>query len=454
MEIRIPAFVAALMEALEARGYEAWAVGGCVRDSRLGLMPHDWDLCTSARPQETAAVFEAYRLLRTGEKHGTIGVVTEGQVVEITTFRSEGGYADSRHPDWVRFEASVRADLARRDFTVNAMAYSPRRGLADPFGGRVDLERRVLRAVGTPEARFREDALRILRGARFAARFGLTPEPETLRAMTALAPALRGIARERVFSELCGLLPFAKAADLLTFAPVLAGAIPELEDTMGFCQRNPHHAYDVYTHTAYVVQGVPGSLPLRWAALLHDIAKPRCFTLDENGVGHFRGHARAGAALAEEILRGLHAPTALTEQVKALIACHGLTRDLGRLGQEKPVRRVLGRMGEPMLRDLLALDRADDGGKGTPSDPAAFDAFQGLLEELLRKNPCLCLKDLAANGRDLLDAGIPQGPCLGRILNRLLEAVGDGLVENKKPDLLRRAMELWKEERECIQPSK
>lgn len=442
MEMAIPQGALALMEALEAAGYQAWAVGGCVRDRLLGLEPHDWDLCTDALPEETARIFGNRQLVLAGLKHGTVAVVTAEGPVEITTFRTEGAYTDSRHPGWVAFRRDVEEDLARRDFTVNAMAYSPRRGLADPFGGRADLKNRVLRAVGEPERRFREDGLRILRGARFAARFRLTPEAETLRAMTALAPTLALQARERVYAELCQLLLWARGEDLLRFAPVVTEAIPELKPMVGFLQHNPHHVYDVYTHTARVVEGVPPRLTLRWAALLHDVGKPAAFTLDEGGVGHFRGHAQMGAELAGEILRTLRAPTALREEVQTLVACRGLTRDLGRLGEERPIRRVLRRLGEPMVRALLALDRADDGGKGTPSEPEPFDAFEARLEAILSAAPCLSLRDLAVNGRTLMAAGIPQGPALGQILNRLLEEVGDGLLENEASLLLARAKAL------------
>ena len=383
MELSIPVPVLDLMERLEDRGFEAWAVGGCVRDWLLGLAPHDWDLCTDALPGEIAQVFEDFPLVRAGEKHGTIAVVTGRQPVEITTFRTEGGYRDHRRPDWVHFEKSLREDLARRDFTINAMAYNPHRGLADPFGGQADLADCILRAVGEPEKRFQEDGLRILRGVRFAARFHLTPEPRTLAAMTALAPTLNGLARERIFGELCGFLPAACVKDFQTFWPVITAAVPALAPMLGFRQHNPHHAFDVYTHTAYVVAGVPPELPLRWAALLHDVAKPACFTLDEEGVGHFRGHAHRGAEMAREILGQLHAPRALQDRVATLIAYHGVTRDLGRLPGDRPLRRLLRRLGEETLWDLLALDRADDSGKGTPSDPAAFDRFEASLRQIL-----------------------------------------------------------------------
>ena len=439
----IPPQVEELMQALESRGFEAWAVGGCVRDALLGLTPHDWDLCSSARPEELKEVFSGYRLILAGEKHGTVAVLSGEQPVEITTFRSEGDYLDNRHPGWVRFERDIRQDLARRDFTVNAMAYSPRRGLADPWNGRADLEHRVLRAVGMPHARFREDGLRILRGVRFAARYHLTPEPETLRAMEELAHTLSLQARERVFTELCGFLQAADVPAMAAFRQVLVAALPELGPLVGFWQHNPHHIYDIYTHTAHVVAGVGQALALRWAALLHDVAKPRTFSLDAAGVGHFYGHASQGAELARGILQSLRAPRALTEQVVTLISNHGITRDLANAPTDKPIRRLLSRLGEQTLWQLLELDQADDGGKGTPSDPAPFLQFRHRLEGILAEKPCLGLRDLALGGRELMAMGIPQGPEMGRILNRLLDEVLEGSLENSPRALSRRAGALW-----------
>lgn len=442
MKIAVPSSVLELMEMLEARGFQAWVVGGCVRDSLLGRPPHDWDMCTDALPQDTARIFQNYPLIRAGEKHGTIAVIAAGQPVEITTFRTEGGYQDHRRPDWVRFETSIEADLSRRDFTVNAMAYCPRRGLADPYGGRKDLTEHILRAVGEPEARFREDGLRILRGVRFAARFALMPVRETLDAMAALAPTLADQARERVFAELCGFLPAARAVDFERFAPVLTAAIPDLAPTVGFQQHNPHHAFDVYTHIAHVVEAVPPTLALRWAALLHDVAKPACFSQDAAGIGHFLGHAHEGAKIARDILDGLRAPHALRDRVVTLIEYHGITRDVGAHAGEKTLRRLLRRLGEETLRELLALDRADDGGKGTPAEPGAFDEFEAMLNRILAERPCLSLRDLAVSGRELLALGMTPGPDLGRVLQTLLEEVGDGALPNEAGPLLSRAREL------------
>ena len=276
----LPQAVQYCIQSLEAAGFQAFAVGGCVRDSLLGLVPADYDLCTNAKPHDICRIFSAHQCLHHGEKHGTIGVVIDNEVYEITTFRTEGGYADARHPGWVAFVASVEEDLARRDFTVNAMAYNPKAGYIDPFGGQADLKNNILRAVGDPEVRFREDALRILRGARFSARFHLAPEAATMAAMKQLAPLMENLARERVFEELCKLLLAARVDDLCVFAPLLTQVIPELSPSVDFQQHSPHHSYDVFTHTAHVVEAVPKELPLRWAALLHDIGKPASFSLD------------------------------------------------------------------------------------------------------------------------------------------------------------------------------
>lgn len=427
---------------LENAGFAAYAVGGCVRDACLGLTPHDYDLCTSALPQETEAVFRAYRLVLAGEKHGTVTVITEEGPVEITTFRTEGGYRDNRHPDWVEFLPEIEGDLARRDFTVNAMAYSPKRGFADPFGGRADLENHILRAVGDPVSRFREDSLRILRGVRFAARFDLTPEENTLNAMFSQAGLMEHLARERVFDELCKLLPVAKAEDITRFAPILAAVIPELAPMIGFDQHSPHHAYDLITHTAHVVEGVPPTLPLRWAALLHDTGKVTTFTRDATGRGHFYGHARDSAAMADTILRRLKAPTALREEVVTLIGRH-----MTRLQPErKLLRRQVSKFGFPMVESQLTLQEADMGSKGTGEDDgsAVFSEVRELLAELKAEDACLGLKDLAVNGNDLMALGY-RGKAIGTCLNALLEQVVDERLPNEKNALLAFAAENQKD---------
>ena len=435
----IPKSVLACIERLENAGYAAYVVGGCVRDHLLGLTPADYDMCTAALPEQTEAIFADHRLVLAGKKHGTVGVVTEDGVIEITTFRTEGDYRDNRHPEWVAFVPDIEQDLARRDFTVNAMAYSPTRGYADSFGGRADLEQQVLRAVGEPERRFREDSLRILRGVRFAVRYGLTPEKQTLDAMISLRHLMDNLARERVFEELCKLLPLVSAEDLIRFGPIFAAVIPELEACMGFDQHNPHHIHDVYGHTAQVVEGVPKDLALRWAALLHDVGKPRTFSLDETGRGHFYGHAKESASLADRILLRLKAPTALRQQVVQLIEQHmtPLTPD------KKLLRRRLSALGSEALNRLLSLQHADWVGKGTEEirENGDFNEIRALLTEIEAEDACLSLKDLAVNGHDLMALGI-TGPAIGKTLNRLFALVLDEQLPNDKNMLLQAAQEV------------
>ena len=436
--MKLPAYVLGCVDALEQAGFSAYAVGGCVRDRLLGLEPQDFDLCTSALPEQTRQVFSDRDLVLSGLKHGTVGVIFPEGVVEITTYRTEGGYTDSRHPDWVRFVDRVEEDLARRDFTVNAMAWSPSRGLKDPFGGAEDLKQGVLRTVGNPTDRFREDALRILRGARFAARYRLQPEDRTYEAMLQLTPLMDGLARERVFSELCKLLMRAEGEDLLRYAPIVTQVIPELKPALGFDQHSRYHAYDLYTHIAYVTAAVPRELPVRWAALLHDVGKPATFSRDEQGQGHFYGHAQEGAALANEILLRLKAPTALREQVVTLVEQHMTPL----LPQRKVLRRRLSRMGQQQLKLLLALQEADMGSKGADPSAEQFCQVRQMIDELLAEEACLNLKDLAVNGHDLMLLGIPAGKALGQCLQGLLDAVLDEKLPNEKEALLEAARDM------------
>ena len=435
----LPPHILHCLDRLEQAGFATYAVGGCVRDALLGRTPHDYDLCTAATPDTIKELFSQFPQVLSGEKHGTVGVILDHQVVEITTFRKEGAYQDCRHPDSVQFVTAIEEDLSRRDFTVNAMAFSPTWGLADPFGGREDLEQKRLRAVGQPEKRFQEDALRILRGVRFAVRFDLTPDRATFDAMHALAPQMDHLARERVFDELCKLLPHINAAQLSAFAPVLTQVLPELAPCLGFDQHSKHHAYDLYTHIAHVTEGVPPQLALRWAALLHDIGKPQTFTIDAAGQGHFYGHAPVSARMADGILRRLKAPNALREQVTLLIAQH-MTQILP---EAKVVRRWMGRLGPEGLEQLLLLQEADMGSKGTghPQEMAQFAQIRRLAAELCSQQACFSLKDLAVNGRDLMALGF-SGPAIGKALACLLEQVIDEQLPNEKEALLHAARNL------------
>ena len=428
--MHLPPNVHFCIKALEQAGFSCYAVGGCVRDALLGLTPHDYDLCTAAKPDTIARIFAGHTLVRSGEKHGTIGVVLGGEVYEITTYRTEGDYTDSRHPGWVEFVDDITLDLSRRDFTVNAMAYSPTRGYADPFGGQQDLQSGVLRCVGDPETRFSEDALRILRGVRFAVRYGLRVDEATEEAMFRLAPLMENLARERVFDELCKLLPLVDAKDLVSFAPVLTQVLPELAPTIGFDQKNPHHEYDIFTHTAHVTAAVPGDPALRWAALLHDSGKPGCFSLDEQGQGHFYGHAKLSAQIADQILLRLKAPTALRQRVVLLVEQHMALLE----PDKKLLRRRLSKLGREAVHQLLALQQADMGAK--PADEGRFAQIRLLLEQIAGEDACLSIRDLAVRGQDLMALGY-RGPAIGQAQQWLLEQVLDEQVENEKEALLK-----------------
>ncbi len=428
----LPEPVRKCIERLESAGCRGFVVGGCVRDALLGLTPRDYDLCTDAAPAKIAELFADCTQNRSGEKHGTVGVSFMGAYLEITTFRTEGGYGDGRHPDWVHFVPTVEEDLSRRDFTVNAIAYHSETGYIDPFGGRQDLENKCLRTVNDPDTRFREDALRILRGVRFAVTYRLAPEENTRKAMSRLAPMMEKLARERVFAELCKLLPAVTAGDLQEYRDILTQVIPELGALAGFRQHSIHHKYDVYTHTAYVVEAVPPELSLRWAALLHDVGKPDCFYLDETGSGHFPDHARVGAQLAENILLRLKAPTALRRQVVFLIERHMLP-----LGQEKYLlRRRLGKYGKENVLRLLKLQEADFCSKGVSGQTQDFEKIRQLLEQIDREDACLTLQDLKVTGRDLLKEGFAPGPELGRCLEDMLRLVQSDTLPNEREALL------------------
>ncbi len=432
--LAIPEGVREVLETLEAAGHEAWCVGGCVRDALLGRVPEDWDVTTSALPEETMAAF-GERALPTGVKHGTVTVRTEAGGVEVTTYRVDGEYRDHRRPESVAFTRSLEEDLARRDFTVNAMALNLRGELRDPFGGREDLEAGDLRCVGDPDRRFQEDALRILRGMRFSAVLGLDEEDETGRAMDRNRELLREIAPERIQTELVKLLCGQYAKEALDNHPLAVGVFwPEALPMVCFDQRNIHHCYDVWNHSTVAVANTPPVPELRCAAFLHDIGKPPTFTLDENGVGHFYGHAAVSVELADGMLRRLKFPNGFRERVVRLIEWHD--RDIPRT--DKGVRRALRLLGEEDLRLLLALKRADNLAQASAYRGRQLEINKGeeILDRLLAEDACFSLRQLAVNGDDLTALGL-RGPAVGRTLEALLAKVVDGELPNEREALLK-----------------
>jgi len=423
----------AVLSRLEAHGHRAVLVGGCVRDSLLGIPPHDYDAATSALPGEIKTACADFSCLDIGLKHGTVTVLSGGIPVEVTTFRRETGYSDHRHPDRVEFTTELTEDLSRRDFTINAMAWETG-GLADPFGGRQDLQARLVRCVGDPDRRFEEDALRILRGLRLAAQLEFDLHPDTAAAIHRHAPDLHHVARERIWAEFSRLLcaPGAKAV-LLAFPDVVCEILPELGPCVGFDQKNFHHCWDIYTHSVIALNSTPPLPVVRLAALLHDVGKPDTFSLDENGVGHFYGHAKRSAELADHALRRLRVSNELREQTVVLIARH----DLPVLPDRAWVGRWLARLGEETFFLLLDLKRGDRAACAdpTPPSPDPLSLAETAARRLLAEKACLSLKDLSVKGTDCIAAGL-KGKEIGFALQKLLEQVSEGKLPNDRSILL------------------
>lgn len=441
--ITLPAGVSDLLERLNAAGFAAYAVGGCVRDSLLGQTPQDWDICTSSRPEEIMEIFSGLRCIPTGLAYGTVTVLYEEAAYEITTFRRELGYSDSRHPDGVCFLAELEGDLSRRDFTVNAMAADRSGRVTDLFGGQEDLKKRMIRCVGDPKARFAEDALRILRALRFASRLGFSIEETTAAAIHSCKEGLLQVAPERLRKELSGLLCGRHAAAILDeYRDILFLLIPELRDSENFCQYNYHHALDVWQHSLLTLSSIPPTESLRWAALLHDIGKPSCFSMDKQLVGHFYGHARLSAAYAQRILQRLRFDGSSIQTVCTLIAAHDtpiMPRLRENCSREKRLRRLLGQLGQEQLFSLLELKRADRLGKGNV-DPTQVESqieeLRSLLRQIIAQDLCVRQDQLQINGRDLMALGMPPGPQMGQLLKTLLDAVIEGDLPNEKSYLV------------------
>ena len=438
----LPPAVTDLLNRLVKAGYLAFTVGGCVRDSLLGLKPKDWDICTSALPEQTQAVFRGFRTVETGLKHGTLTVVVDHIPYEITTFRVDGAYTDHRHPDSVHFVDDLTEDLARRDFTVNAMAYSPECGLQDPFGGQRDLSAKLIRCVGIPEQRFEEDALRVLRALRFASVYDFSIEPATVAALRKKAPDLRLVAGERIREELLKLLCGKAAGRILREYPeVLAEIIPEIRPMIGYDQQNHHHVHDLWEHTVISVENVPADPVLRLAMLLHDTGKPFTRTTDEKGEGHYPGHPKASEKIAEKTADLLRLDNVSRDRLCLLVLNHDthLRTATGEVETSRSfMLRRLNRYGEENLRALFLIHRADRIATGYTTrerEDARLKLRTDALDAVLAEQACFSLKDLAVNGHDLLALGL-KGPAIGSALQTLLEAVMDGKVDNEKSALL------------------
>lgn len=445
MTMDMPKNVDTAINLLQSAGFEAYAVGGCVRDSLLGKTPNDWDITTSAKPEDMKSVFINFHCIDTGIKHGTVTVVIDGEPLEITTFRLDGEYEDNRHPKSVTFTSNLGADLGRRDFTVNAMAYSKMTGTVDLFGGQNDLKNKIIRCVGDPDRRFNEDALRILRALRFASALDFEIEEKTAQSLLKNCALLGNISEERIAKELLKLVCGKGAKRILTdFAPVLFESLPELQPMYKNSHDNPHHCYDIYEHTLIAVESIDPEPTLRFAMLLHDCGKPAVKKFDENGVAHFYGHQRISAEISAQILARLKVSNKFRDEILFLVSNHDRW-ELYENTEKMP--RYLSKFGLDGVLKLLKVMRADVLAQ-SPEYRYRLDQIADAEEtakNLAAQKPCLSLSELQINGRTLMDIGIPQGRKLGAVLAQLLDEVIDGVTKNTQEALTTRAREIYSE---------
>ena len=432
-----------VLKRIEEHGFEAYVVGGAVRDILLSKTPDDFDVTTSATPEELLEIFGESNWHPTGIRHGTVTIVEDGFPVEITTFRVDGDYTDSRHPDEVRFTRSLKEDVMRRDFTINAMALGEDGRIIDYCDGIADLYAGKIRTVGDPKKRFEEDALRILRGLRFSAELGFSIEEETSKEILRQKEALCHLSVERIWKEFSRLLCGAYCVPVLRkYFDVFTVFIPEIRPMKGFEQHNPHHIYDVWEHTLVSILSIRPELILRLTMLLHDIGKPACFEMDDEGVGHFRGHMKISAEMADVILHRLKVDTQTRETTILLIKAHDVAMMPVTL---RMVRRRLAQYGEENLRRLLDVKRADTLAHSSQSAYRLKELqnFENLLDQAIQEKMCFSYADLEITGKDLIGLGIPAGPVIGKVKKQLLDEVIDGNLKNEKEALNARAIGIW-----------
>lgn len=443
MKINMPEPVAYALAVLKNNGFEAFIVGGCVRDSIMNKEPYDYDITTNATPQQVISSFSGETVIETGLKHGTVTVLINKTPIEVTTYRVDGIYSDNRRPDSVEFTLCLKDDLSRRDFTVNALAYNDEAGIIDCFNGLSDLENELIRCVGDPDSRFKEDALRLLRALRFSSVLDFDIEENTKNSIHSNRELLVNIAKERINTELSRLLCGARVESIiLEYSDVLGIFIPDLISMKGFEQRNINHIHDVLTHTAKVVANTPAQPVLRLCALFHDIGKPKCFTVDSKGMGHFYGHPEKSSEMTRKALNDLRFDKETIDRVCTLVMYH----DIKLPQSEKAMKHMLHKISEPVMRDLLSVKRADI----LAQNPAfirrldELNKAEAIIDKIASKNQCYTLNDLEVNGKDLINIGITNGKDIGNVLNHLLNAVIDGNTVNNKDDLLSAALRYMK----------
>ncbi len=421
MNIDIPLEAETVIEVLKKNNYEAYVVGGCVRDSLLGLMAKDWDITTNATPENIINIFD--KTIPTGLKHGTITVVVNNMNLEVTTYRIDGEYSDGRHPDKVIFTKSLVKDLGRRDFTINAMAYNYETGIYDPYDGENHLFKKLIKCVGDPDLRFKEDALRMLRAIRFSSQLNFTIDHETLSSICRKNHLIEKISSERIKAEFCKILQSpmpSKGLILLQSTGLLKYIIPELEESVSFNQRNPHHDKNIFDHLLSVVDNSENILKLRLAALFHDIGKTRTFSVDEKGIGHFYNHDVVGTEMTEAILKRLKFDNETINSVCLLISSHMTSYTIL---DNKSLKKLISKIGSDNLDDLFKLQIADTKGHAMPHDFSTILLNKRNAEKIIIEKQPLAIRDLNITGNDLISLGIPRGKKIGLELNRLLEIV-------------------------------
>lgn len=438
INVEVPAPVNYIIQELEKCGHEAYMVGGCVRDSVLGRKPHDYDICTSATPDEILKAFPDEEIIPTGLQHGTVTILINKEPFEVTTYRIDGDYSDNRRPDNVTFTKNLVEDLRRRDFTINAMAYNPKTGLIDPFNGMEDIKYKKIRCVGSAEDRFNEDALRILRAIRFEAQLGFAGLPETMFEIERQYDRLKNISIERINSEFCKIVASEQfCVELVLYPNVFSLFIPELKDLIGFQQNNPYHAYDVFDHTVHAIEKCESDdLVVRLAVFFHDFGKPHSYQDGEDGIRHFKGHGKVSAEITDSIMKRLRFNNETRNNVVELVYYHDATFEVG----NKYVKRWLNKIGEKQFRRLLEIRKADIKGQKPDYEESRIEKvnnIENILEEILSEKSCFSLKDLAVNGNDVKEVmKLKEGKDIGYWLNEILKRVIDGELENNKYDLV------------------
>lgn len=430
--MNIPLFAQNVADRLINNGYEAYFVGGCVRDWIMKKMPHDFDITTNATPYEIKECFPDFKTILTGERHGTITVVSGGENVEVTTYRIDGEYKDSRHPESVSFTKNIKDDLARRDFTMNAIGFNEE--FMDPFMGRYDIENKIIRTVGEADVRFKEDALRIMRALRFAAVLGFDIDEKTKKSIHKNAKLLKNISAERIYVEFAKLIMGEYCEKiLLEFPDVIGVFAPCIIPCVGFDQKTKYHIYDVYTHMVKAMCLAPEDLVIRLAAFFHDVGKPLCFTIDEKG-GHFKGHAEKSEEMAREVFDYLKTDNYTKNTVLALIREH--QREI--IPEKKYVKRFLNKFSYDFFDLLMSVKIVDTLAHSSiaMANLKEIDKLCQIKSEIMAEGECISLKSLAVNGNDLIKLGVTEGRKIGEILNMLLEKVIDGEVENEKEKLI------------------